>query len=355
MKRRSFVSGAVSFALVAATAIPIINSNTAYAIDCTAAAGSKAFGVVREVSGVSNPVTNTFGYTITADTDNPATVSDFPTTLSAVFNGVAPVSGKATVTACASISDAAFTKLGDYRFEIRENSSTDTTNYPISTNVYTVIFSVRNVLNNNVPTDDLEVTLAGYVDGAGTKVTDPIYSNAASRTYFQFTSAVTGNMSEKSQCFKYRIEIPVQTGVTSGDTYTLEANTTCTGSSDSVVAGSTNNYVYLKHGDSATVGLVRASYQLPVGISYTITKIDDTDSGYTTTVDGATEKSITKTTVAVDDADFNTLSKTEYVHDKSADVLTGIVTNVWIWILAVVLGAAGIIYATRNRKQKEEA
>ena len=46
--------------------------------------------VTREVEDVTNPVTNTFTYTITQDSSNPDTVTGAPTTLQIAFNGENP-------------------------------------------------------------------------------------------------------------------------------------------------------------------------------------------------------------------------------------------------------------------------
>ena len=50
--------------------------------------------VTKNVTGVTNNVTNTFGYTIAADTTfNPAAVTNYPTTASIAFSNAAPTAG----------------------------------------------------------------------------------------------------------------------------------------------------------------------------------------------------------------------------------------------------------------------
>ena len=354
MKAKSILSGVAALAMSAASILPAVGASAVtIGSDGSGTTGSSStIPFSREIENVSNPVNNTFTYTITADNDNPAVATGVPTSTTIVFNNVTPTSGKATASGAIDFNGATFNTLGDYYYTITETGSTDATNYPLSSQTYTAMLSVRNVLNGNVPTDDLEVTLVQLMDN-GTAKESAVFTSAATRTYFQVVSNVTGNMSEKDQCFKYKVSIPVQTGVTAGDTYTLNSSAlTCEGNPDTITAGE-DNYIYLKHGDTATIGLDGSSSELPVGVSYTVSKEEGTDTGYTTKVDGEDGTTTTKTTVATDNANFNTLSTTTFTNDKTQQPLTGIVTNVWTWVVIIGLGAAGVAYT--SRKSKHEA
>lgn len=354
MKTRSILSGVVALAMSAASILPAVSASAVtIGSDGTGTTGSSStIPFTREIENVSNPVTNTFTYTITPDSGNPAVATGVPTSTTIVFNNVNPTSGKASASGVIDFNGATFNTLGDYYYTITETGSTNTTNYPLSSQNYKAMLSVRNVLNNNgTPTDALEVTLVQLMDNGTTKQA-AVFTSAANRTYFQVVNEVTGNMSEKSQCFKYKVSIPVQSGVTAGDTYTLNSSTlTCEGNPDTITAGQ-DNYIYLKDGDTAIIGLDGSTNELPVGVSYTVSKEDGTDAGYTAKVDGDDGTSATKNTVATDDSEFATKSTTTFTNDKTLNPLTGIVTNMWTWVVVLGLGAAGIVYASRKNKNE---
>ena len=66
-------------------------------VTCTVASPGTVT-VTKNVNNVTNPVTNTFGYTIEADANNPATVANFPTSATIAFTSVTPTSGTAPQT-----------------------------------------------------------------------------------------------------------------------------------------------------------------------------------------------------------------------------------------------------------------
>ena len=66
--------------------------------------------VTRNVTGVTNPVTNTFGYTITEDSgyNTAGTVTGSPTISNIVFNGTTPSGGTATETGTVNFAGVSF-------------------------------------------------------------------------------------------------------------------------------------------------------------------------------------------------------------------------------------------------------
>jgi len=362
MKKLSLFASVAAATLAIASIFPVANTwaNTA---EYT---GPSTITLSHEVSNVTNAVTNDFTYTIT-NTVKPdgATVSGAPTTATVSFNNVTPVDNKAKASTSINFANADFSKVGDYTFTITESTSTDATNYPIdaSKNDYSAIVQVRYYTDptTNVADTSRYVAYIALENKDGDKIgshtdstLDATWGSAAARTYFQIGTTTTGNLSDPSTCFAYEISIPAGNGVTAGDEFAINSSTSCTGGATSVTAG-TPATIYLKHGDSATVGQNGTTNQLPVGASYTITKTDTTDE-YKTYIDGSTTESrtITKTTVPITDTNFASTSLTEIENNKNTDPMTGIVTNVWTYIILMIVGFFGFILLARRKKDDEE-
>lgn len=352
--------GLIALSTLLVAVVPVLNASAAPVTIGSDGSGttngSATIPFAREVSNVTNNVTNTYTYTIAPQSSNPAGATGLPTSATVVFNAVAPVGGTATATSAINFTGATFTTVGDYLFTVTETGSTDATNYPVSSDVFTALVSVRNVMSGSTPTGNLEVTLVQSMrDSNGDKVTGTTtFTGGSNRTYIQLAGSVAGNNADMNKCFQYQINLPVQTGALAGDSYTINTTSTCSGTSATAVVGGSSNFVYLRHGETATIGLSGSTNQMPIGVNYTIAKVGDTD--YTTNFDGSSTPSTTsvnKTTVAVGAPTYNAQNTTSVVHTKSTAVLTGIVTNIWFYLLLLLAGAAGVsYYAFRRNVQK---
>lgn len=309
--------------------------------------------ITREVTNVSNPVTNTFSYTITAASGNPGTVTGAPASASIAMSAEAISGGKATKTADIDFSGATFSELGDYFFEVRESASGDVANYPKDDSVYRIIASVRAALDaNDVPTGDQVITFAANMMNANdVKSGDYVFTSGAERTYIQATHKTTGNMS-KDECFKYAINFPAVAGkAVAGDKYVVENSGTCTGGVEEITVGSDSNFVYLKSGDTVSVGLVRAGGQIPVGVDYTIALADHSDyDAYFDETLSSTKVSPSKTTVAQTSASFDSSNKTALRADKSAGLNTGILLNIFPFALLIAIAGAGTVFMVKKKQ-----
>lgn len=309
--------------------------------------------ITRDVTGVSNPVTNTFTYTIAEASGNPGTVSGYPTSASIVLNGATPTSGTVSGTADLDFTGASFSELGNYYFTVTESNTTDSANYPKDTNVYRIGMQVRNEMQNDVPTGNYEIELISqFIDANGDK-DDYEYTSGAVRTYIEATQSTTGAMADANDCFKYSINIPASGSlVSAGDTFKVTTSSTCAGSVENVTAGGSSNFVYLKNGDSVTIGKNGTTNQLPIGATYTI-KLED-DKGYQATyyddVESSTRISPSKTTVAESDSNFNTANVTAIRNDKAAEPNTGILMNIWPFALLVAVAGIGTAYVAKQKQ-----
>ena len=351
MKKLSFAAGVSAIALAVSTIFPVagVFANTATYDD-----NNYTVTLERNVTNIHNPVTNTFTYVITPGADNPGTATGYPTGATIEFNNTAPTGTTATKTTTLDFSNVDYGKVGDYIFRITESASSDSTNYPIDTanNDYLVEVRVRyHVDNNNVPDNSIYEASMVLLNSSNDKVQKASWTSGAAFTYIEATAITTGNMAEKDHCFEYTISIPATGAVTSQSTYAINSDTTCSGGATSIQAGSSAT-VYLRHGDTVTIGQNNGANQLPVGATYSITKVGDEE--YTTKMDNETTNTVNKTTVGVTDPNFNTNNKTAIENNYQSDPLTGIVTNFWFYLVLLMIGAFGIFFIIARRKNDDE-
>ena len=327
--------------------------------------------ITRNVNDVTNPVTNTFTYTIAqhkhADTE-PTAVS-FPTSATVVFDGdEAIVSGTATSTGIIDFSTAQFNELGDYHFVITETASTDATTYPLDSKKYDLIVSVRNVFETGSTTPTGTTLVYTVADQAytydsttgevtGTKA-DVVFESNSEHTYIELTKNVTGNLARKDEYFPFTITFD-DDRLAANDEFVLLGDYSYSTTKPVLKAGQ-SNVIYLKHGETVTIGINEDDLkQIPVGVSYKIvegdTGVNHTYETYKTFIDTSTtdNKTAEKTTVATDADTFNTANKTTYVNDRDADPITGIFFNIMPYVLLVAVAIFGIVLIKKSKKEEE--
>ncbi len=313
--------------------------------------GDTTVTVTKTLEGITNPVSVTFGYQVTAAEGNPAAVSGtLPLTASIVFNNAAPNEDDEVIgTTEVDFAGLSFPKVGDYKFIISEVSTTNSTLYPISNDKYYLYVSVRNGEG-----DTLVATVAQQgiltTDETQTKV-DVVYPSPVNLTYITVEKRVTGNMADKTEYFKFKVNIE---GGNTGDTYTIigqDTNVTYNGSTFAAPTTYTvgqDNYVYLQHGQTATIGLYKNSIpQIPVNVKYSFVEQDA--STYETYVDGSTTKSKTsaeKTTVLT-----AANNKTTFVNNKEEATFTGVVVTIAPYVAVVAIAALGIVVVKKSKRR----
>lgn len=322
---------AMTFAIAIVTMMVINNVNATTSF----AGGIDDVDITREVTKVTNPVSNTFTYTITADSSNPSGgVTGAPTTTTIVFDAVNPSSNKATATGKLDFSGASFTKRGDYKFTIAETSSSNSSIYPVDDTTYDVYVQVTNELDSEeVPTGNLIATVIPKDELKFTS--EPILTNLS------LSKKVKGNNADINEYFEFEITF---TRATNGDKYKVTGQSK-SGAATECTVGSTCT-VYLKHGETVTVGKDGSLDQIPVGVSYTITEKGATD--YETKVDGTDGKATPSKTTEESSAN----NKTEFVNKKTSAVVTGVMLTVIPFIILLVVAGVGIIII-KKLKTKE--
>ena len=181
----------------------------------TVKAANEGFKVTRTVTGATNPVTNTFTYTVTNESGNPATIT-IPGTTTIAFNAATPSSNTATQSANPLIAEGAWTgaenwpgtstKLsytipGTYKFKVAETGSTNATLYQKDTNYYivtvwsNVIFfkhrlNICQSLNFIVQIIGTCIPLRVFLDTAGNGQLAQIFHTAKSNFYGCFVFVI---------------------------------------------------------------------------------------------------------------------------------------------------------------------
>lgn len=368
MKKLSFAAGVVAIALAVSTIFPVagVFANTA-----TYDGTNNRVTLRRNVTGVTNPVTNTYTYTISPKSNytQPGTATTVPSSATIAFNGVTPTSGTATQTAVIDLASVDFSKVGDYIYTVTETASSNSTNYPVdSTNSYDIQISVRYQVDaNNVPNNNVYLATVSIKNNTNSsKVTEAVWTSGTTYTYIEATATTTGNMAEKEECFEYTIDIPAENGVAGSfviDIVPATGTSACTGSASSVTAG-TPATIKLKHGDTVHVGYNGGAYQLPAGAKYTITKTNSGDE-YIEKFDSTNGSTTTKTAVAVSNTScdennedgegcFSKNNVTNIENNKQASPLTGVITNFWFYLMLLIIGAFGLFIFLRKKQDNEE-
>jgi len=318
-----------------------ITATSVYAATPLTLSGASTVPVTRNVTGVSNPVVNTFTYTITPDASNPATVSNAPTSLTIAFDGSETISSN-TVTKSGNIdfNGATFTEPGNYTFRVVESASTNSTTYPVSTDQYDVFVQVRYDTTANDGTMVATVLNQGKLTTENTK-SNIVYPANSRFTNISISKTVTGDMGDISRYFAINVTVPGNTGdsyVVSGGSYQSNPNS---------ITANTETTIYLKSGETIQIGYdsTNSLNQIPIGDSYTVS--EDAVEHYTTTIDNTEVSTINKTTVVDPNSNI-----TNIVNDYSTANLTGIILNITPFVILIIISAIGFVFFKKKKIKK---
>ena len=328
---------------------------------------ASGFNVSRSITGVTNTASNTFTYTVTANNStNPATVTP-PSAANVVFTSSTAVSNY-TVTKNVSdlFAESVWTQLtypqpGTYTFNVTESSLNNTV-YPADNSTWIVTIYVTNVVNgSNVPTGEKVATYIGATkSGTTTKKTkteNVPFTSAANMSSMTVSNTVKGSLANTNEYFKYTVAI---SNSVSGTTYNVSGQTsgTITYNGSSVTTSNscsgTSCTIYLKHNQTATIGVSGSYKQLPVGITYSVTQNNTTSQSdnYTTTYKVGSG-SATSGTAANNKTINATASNNAVVFENTADdeiVPSGLFIRLFPFVLLLVLSVIGIVAIKKTKR-----
>ena len=324
-----------------------VNASDAVVTNDTA---NHEFTISRSINGVTNNVSNTYTYKVEAKSSNLPGVTGIPTGATIEFDDETPSSNKVTKTAKLDFLGAKFTKNGDYEYIVSEFSSSDQANYPIDTeHKYTIQISVRNSPSN---INEKTIIIYGYSgegdsmskldDGSGPgSGTTLDFETETDYTNITFKGNVEGNMASIDEYFPIKVTI----NGTPGDTYTITGQTK-PGASTTYTVGE-ENIIYVKHGETVTIGKNGATNQIPKDISYNF--VVQSPDGYETYINGSTTDSKTSGNLSTSDPTNNT-----FVNKYAKDALTGKYLSVLPYLLIIILSLTAVIYMIMRKKPVEE-
>ena len=352
--------GSFLLATISAISMPFIASATAVKISDNLDSPQE-ITIQRSVNGVTNPVTNSFTYSISAYSANPAPVNNLPESMTIDFVDVAPTDNVATKSGTLDFSNVEFTEIGDYKFLISETNSSNQKVYPVDSNhQYYLCVSVRNELDNNgQPTGNLIPTLMLQVkDVQSDDKTDARFESNAQFTYIEISKDVTGNMARTDQYFLFSLMVN-GAGVKNGDRFIISGqdeevffNGQTIHTNNEYVVGETNA-LYLKHGQTVTIGKSGDLAQLPIDMTFVISEA--TPSDYTSFVNGKEGSSTgwIKAVALGDDNELPESNKVHYINHKESNVLTGVSTAFIPMAVLAALGTGGYVITRRLRKNEK--
>ena len=317
--------------------------------------------VTRDVYGVVNPVSNMFNYSLEPVYDyNPAEVDGLPGGFVIDFNAIEPDEYKtASQSIELDLGSLVFTEVGDYKFVLREMGSSNYEVYPVDTdNEYYIVVSVRNEIQNGVPTGRLIPTLALQVLNSDEGIkTDAIFSSNAQLTYVQITKNVEGNLARRDEYFKFVVDFP---GAADGDVFTVvgqDAEVNYHGeiinTQNTIVVGETNA-IYLKHGQVVWIGTNgESTVEIPIGTEFSVA--EEASNNYIAWLDGNQINSGQYTLVADDFSidPVDSVNRADFVNVKEASVLTGIVVNTWPFAVIAVMGGISVVLIRKTMIAKK--
>lgn len=245
----------------------------------------------------------------------------------AVFIGTSPTgTGNATSQSVTFNSKASASQTYYVKYVV-PNSSTNNLSNTVSYAYSTYADEALKTASYRIERDTLTDTIALNSSGA------------QNTTYITITKEVSGNMRETDKYFKFLVSIDGTNSDIyriSGQDSTVTYNSNTVNTSSTYTVGSTN-YVYLKGGQTVTIGLAAngTDSQIPVGITYSIVEQDADE--YVTTITGIQGE--TKTTGNLTTQISNSSNVVEFLNSRDAAALTGrwFENKVYICIFIAVL------------------
>lgn len=322
--------------------------------------GTTSIPVYRKVTNVFGESPVTVSYELVEKEGNPAPI-DGKNIITKVKMNTPDENNELNGNCHIQLQNLRFSKVGNYALTIREKAVSDPVNFMRDTeNMYDILFQVTNVLDSNgVPTGELKVELMDQLYSYKEDAKVPLsatFEASAIRTHIAIANAVKGAGADTGKYFKYKVtmqdvgkdaEIVIAGQDSSvnynGETIETSSSYKSTGEEDSY-------YIYLKHGQTATIGLKmdgdKEIEQLPAVTSYRVEKID-TDDGYETTVDGLAEFALSKTTTTADNENHEQTNNTVFTNSKDATVNTGAFVEAWPYLIVAAIGLSGFIIFRR--------
>lgn len=338
--------------------VAIVSVFTIVKVNATVAWDNTTHGsatIERTVEHIGNPVVTTFTYTVTADNANPAGATGAPSSGTVVFDGSETItSGSVVETGTLDFSSMTFARPGTYHYTVAETATTNNL-YPLDSDIYDIYIQVTNELDaNNQPTGNFNAVMVKQNrEDPPVKVTNLTFESSPEMSHIDLSKIVTGTGADATKYFPVSITINAPEG-----TYPI----TGTFSTDGTTAATSANYVvpstgatamtiYMKHGDSVTIGNNGTDDLIPTGVSYTFAETNDPDytEKYKVNSGTQTEGTTCNGTVAA------TANSIQFDNSLTSTPITGVLLNIIPYVLVIVIAVSGTLIYTALKTKKQTA
>ena len=250
--------------------------SSSYAADAQVNAKAKIVGGDQETSV-------TYTYKITANSDNDYhTEENLPETFDITFDSNTNTMDGSVVFNEANIdfSNVKYNNTGVYKYKITEIASSNTKEYPISSDKYEITILVKNKDGKYIPEfNNIAMDLED-----GDKKEEILFSHEK-MTYLTLEMSVSGKNANKNEYFKVLVTLNARPGskfkILGQDEVVPYGEDEINTANEVEITDANNSvYIYLKHGQKATIGLLREGseeegnleefYQIPVGTTVTV-------------------------------------------------------------------------------------
>ena len=344
------------------------------------AAGADSINIYSNIYNASEAIDVEFTYEIIPDSSNPVGASNEPTTLVVKFDNVDPVNNLTTVTGTISFANTVFQRLGVYRYTIKETASSNS-DYPISSEKYEIYVTYS---TSGLDVSQQAKNLFDYTKGNVNFNHEPNYS------YSKINLSVVGDTIDKREYFRFKIYIDSMclgceydvlgqdeyvnyngSTIKTSDKYTVLAkapgpnvvyavnnannsmmrkavynNNEASRRTATYTANDTPSYIYLKDGQSVTIGLSpNDDPQIPMGTLIRVIGDENlSDRKWTMYINGAQTKEFEHRVGR--DMDFNiVLERNMLVPD------TGVFVESLPYLILILMGGIGLYSFIRLKKK----
>ena len=307
----------------------------------------KGINITKRVLNVNSKVSASFYYHISDMEDNPAPISGISENFEIGFTNANPTNGVVEVTSTLDLSSLRFSKVGDYSIKICEYTTSDLRVYePTNTCFYPMIM-VRNEMENGVPTGNLIATLLNVVSDGENK-TDAVFETQP-KSYLTISKNVTGDMADKEEYFKFKVNINsnnIDPLVISNQDEVVTYNGETITTSSTIIPGE-DNYIYLKHGQTVTIGYSDEN-QIPSGTEVTIEEVDAVN--YKTYVNNSEDNNKVYNLSALSHKENENV--VAYVNNYEEVTLTGLFIDAAPFIIITIVGFALFVIIRKKHEAK---
>ena len=282
--------------------------------------------------------------------DNPAPIGGISENFEIGFTNARPQNNVVEVTSALDLSSLRFTKVGDYQIKICEYTTSDLRVFEPSNTCYYPMIMVRNEMENGTPTGNLVATLLNSVSDGENK-TDAVFE-VTPKSYVTLSKEVTGDMADREEYFKFKVNIDadgIDTLVISDQDATVIYNGETITTSNIFNVGQ-DNYIYLKHGQTVTIGYSDEN-QIPTGSEVSI--IEEDSVNYKTYINGSEDNNKNYNITSLSHKENENV--VSYINNYEEVTLTGLFINLMPLLALAIISVALFVLAKKKYETKAKA